>query len=77
MELAMDLVPMLRNFNETARYVDQGGGKRNGSFAIYLSPEHPDIEAWLRFEKRIQEMKTLERGIYSMVYGFRICSCCA
>ena len=31
------IVPMLRNFNETARYVDQGGGKRNGSFAIYLS----------------------------------------
>ena len=71
------LVPMLRNFNETARYVDQGGGKRNGSFAIYLSPEHPDIEAWLDLKKRTQVMKTLERGIYSTVYGFQIYSCYA
>ena len=37
------LVPMLRVFNETARYVDQGGGKRKGSFAIYLEPWHADI----------------------------------
>ena len=37
------IVPMLRVFNDTARYVDQGGGKRNGSFAIYLEPWHPDI----------------------------------
>lgn len=34
------IVPMLRNFNETARYVDQGGGKRKGSFAMYLGPWH-------------------------------------
>eukprot|EP00400_MALV-I_sp_L67-5_P000416 gene416-1081_t len=37
------LVPMLRVFNETARYVDQGGGKRKGSFAIYLEPWHADV----------------------------------
>ncbi|OLP92894.1 Ribonucleoside-diphosphate reductase large subunit [Symbiodinium microadriaticum] len=37
------LVPMLRNFNETARYVDQGGGKRKGSFAMYLEPWHADV----------------------------------
>ena len=37
------LVPMLRVFNNTARYVDQGGGKRHGSFAIYLEPWHGDI----------------------------------
>ena len=37
------LVPMLKVFNETARYVDQGGGKRKGSFAIYLEPWHADI----------------------------------
>ncbi len=37
------LVPMLRVFNDTARYVDQGGGKRNGSFAMYLEPWHADI----------------------------------
>jgi ribonucleoside-diphosphate reductase alpha subunit len=45
------LVPMLRVFNNTARYVDQGGGKRNGSFAIYLSPWHSDIESFLRLKK--------------------------
>jgi ribonucleotide reductase alpha subunit len=37
------LVPMLRVFNNTARYVDQGGGKRSGSVAIYLEPWHADI----------------------------------
>ena len=37
------LVPMLRVFNDTARYVDQGGGKRKGSFAVFLEPHHPDI----------------------------------
>ena len=37
------IVPMLRNFNETARYVDQGGGKRKGSFAMYLEPWHADV----------------------------------
>ena len=41
------IVPMLRVFNDTARYVDQGGGKRKGSFAIYLEPWHADIFDWL------------------------------
>lgn len=45
------LVPMLRVFNNTARYVDQGGGKRNGSFAIYLEPWHADIEHFLELKK--------------------------
>ena len=44
------LVPMLRNFNATARYVDQGGGKRNGSFAIYLEPWHADVEDFLKLK---------------------------
>jgi ribonucleotide reductase alpha subunit len=44
------LVPMLRVFNNTARYVDQGGGKRNGSFAMYLEPWHADIEEFLRMK---------------------------
>jgi ribonucleotide reductase alpha subunit len=43
------LIPMLGVFNKTARYVDQGG-KRNGSFAIYLEPHHPDIEAFLELK---------------------------
>ena len=45
------IVPMLRVFNSTARYVDQGGGKRNGSFAIYLEPWHGDIENFLDLKK--------------------------
>jgi ribonucleoside-diphosphate reductase alpha chain len=44
------IVPMLRNFNSTARYVDQGGGKRNGSFAIYMEPWHADIEDFLKLK---------------------------
>jgi len=44
------LVPMLRVFNNTARYVDQGGGKRNGSFAMYLEPWHADVEDFLKMK---------------------------
>ena len=53
------IVPMLRVFNTTARYCDQGGGKRNGSFAIYLEPWHPDIEDFLEMKKNHgdEEMK--------------------
>jgi ribonucleoside-diphosphate reductase alpha chain len=45
------LVPMLKVFNDTARYVDQGGGKRKGSFAIYLEPWHSDIYDFLDLKK--------------------------
>jgi len=45
------LVPMLRVFNDTARYVDQGGGKRNGSFAIYIEPWHADIIDFLHLKR--------------------------
>jgi ribonucleoside-diphosphate reductase alpha chain len=45
------LIPMLRVFNDTARYVDQGGGKRKGAFAIYLEPWHADIEEFLELKK--------------------------
>lgn len=53
------LVPMLRVFDATARYVDQGGGKRKGSFAIYLEPWHADIEDFLELKKNHgkEEMK--------------------
>ena len=44
------LVPMLRVFNNTARYVDQGGGRRNGSFAVYLEPWHADVEDFLKLK---------------------------
>ena len=46
------IIPMLRVFNNTAKYVDQGGGKRNGSIAIYMGPEHPDIENFLEAKKK-------------------------
>ena len=45
------LIPMLRVFNNTARYVDQGGGKRNGSFAMYLEPWHADVEDFLKMKQ--------------------------
>ncbi|MEM7361837.1 MAG: ribonucleoside-diphosphate reductase subunit alpha [Bacteroidota bacterium] len=45
------IVPMLRNFEMTARYVDQGGGRRKGSFAIYLEPWHNDIFDFLELKK--------------------------
>jgi ribonucleoside-diphosphate reductase subunit M1 len=45
------LVPMLRVYNDTARYIDQGGNKRNGSFAIYLEPWHADIFEFLELKK--------------------------
>ncbi|DBA04314.1 TPA: hypothetical protein N0F65_002076 [Lagenidium giganteum] len=45
------IVPMLRVFNDTARYVDQGGGKRKGSFAIYMEPWHADIFEFLDLKK--------------------------
>lgn len=45
------IVPMLRVFNDTARYVDQGGGKRKGSFAVYLEPWHADVFEFLDLKK--------------------------
>lgn len=53
------IVPMLKVFNDTARYVDQGGGKRKGSFAIYIEPWHADIFDFLQLRKNsgIEEMR--------------------
>ena len=51
MGISNGIVPMLRVFNNTARYVDQGGGKRNGSFAIYIEPWHGDILEFLEMKK--------------------------
>ena len=45
------IVPMLKVFNDTARYVDQGGGKRKGSFAMYIEPWHADIMSFLDLKK--------------------------
>lgn len=58
------IVPMLRVFNSTARYVDQGGGKRNGSFAIYLEPWHNDIEEFLEMRKNHGDEEMRARDLF-------------
>jgi len=58
------IVPMLRVFNNTARYVDQGGGKRNGSFAIYLEPWHGDIFNFLELKKNHGDEETKARDLF-------------
>jgi ribonucleotide reductase alpha subunit len=55
---------MLRVFNNTARYVDQGGGKRNGSFAIYLEPWHADIEEFLEMKKNHGDEEMKARDLF-------------
>ena len=63
------IVPMLRVFNNTAKYVDQGGGKRNGSFAIYLEPWHADIEVFLQMRKNHGDEELKARDLF---YGLWI-----
>jgi ribonucleoside-diphosphate reductase alpha chain len=58
------LVPMLRVFNDTARYVDQGGGKRKGSFAIYLEPWHADIYDFLDLKKNHGKEEMRARDLF-------------
>ena len=58
------IVPMLRVFNNTARYVDQGGNKRNGSFAIYLEPWHADIEDFLEMRKNHGDEELKARDLF-------------
>jgi ribonucleotide reductase alpha subunit len=62
------LVPMLRVFNNTARYCDQGGGKRNGSFAIYLEPWHADIEDFLELKKNHGDEELKARDLFYAVW---------
>ncbi|KNH05398.1 origin recognition complex subunit 1 cell division cycle 6 [Perkinsela sp. CCAP 1560/4] len=63
------IVPMLRVFNDTARYVDQGGGKRKGSFAIYLEPWHADIMDFLNLKKNTGKEEIRARDLF---YGLWI-----
>jgi len=58
------LVPMLRVFNNTARYVDQGGGKRKGSFAMYLEPWHADIFSFLDLRKNFGSEEDRARDLF-------------
>ncbi len=58
------IVPMLRVFNDTARYVDQGGGKRKGAFAIYLEPWHADIFSFLDLRKNHGKEEMRARDLF-------------
>ena len=67
--LSTGIVPMLRVFNNTARFINQGG-KRNGSFAIYLEPWHPDIEDFLEMRKNHGDEEMRARDLF---YALWIC----
>jgi len=58
------IVPLLRVFNDTARYVDQGGGKRKGSFAIYLEPWHADVFDFLDLKKNTGKEESRARDLF-------------
>jgi ribonucleoside-diphosphate reductase subunit M1 len=58
------ITPMLRVFNDTARYVDQGGGKRKGAFAIYIEPWHADIFEWLDLRKNHGKEEQRARDLF-------------
>ena len=58
------ILPMLKVFNNTAKYVDQGGGKRNGSIAIYLEPWHADVEMFLQMRKNHGDEELKARDLF-------------
>ena len=58
------IVPMLRVFNDTARYVDQGGGKRKGSFAMYIEPWHADVFDFLDLKKNHGKEESRARDLF-------------
>ncbi len=58
------IIPMLRVFNDTARYVDQGGGKRKGAFAVYLEPWHADIFDFLQLKKNHGKEELRARDLF-------------
>jgi ribonucleoside-diphosphate reductase alpha chain len=62
------IVPMLKVFNNTAKYIDQGGGRRNGSFAIYLEPWHADIEMFLQMRKNHGDEELKARDLFYAVW---------
>jgi ribonucleoside-diphosphate reductase alpha subunit len=64
------IIPMLRVFNDTARYVDQGGGKRKGAFAVYLEPWHADVFEFLDLRKNHGKEEMRARDLF---YALWIC----
>jgi ribonucleotide reductase alpha subunit len=65
------IIPMLRVFNNTARYVDQGGNKRPGAFAIYLEPWHADIFEFLDLKKNTGKEEGRARDLF---YALWVCT---
>lgn len=64
------IIPMLRVYNDTARYVDQGGGKRKGAFAVYLEPWHADVFEFLELRKNHGKEEMRARDLF---YALWIC----
>jgi len=62
------IIPMLKVFNETARYVDQGGGKRKGSFAMYIEPWHDDIYDFLELKKNTGKEEMRARDLFFAIW---------
>lgn len=62
------IIPMLRVFNDAARYIDQGGGKRKGSFAVYLEPWHADIYAFLDLRKNTGKEEVRARDLFTALW---------
>lgn len=62
------IVPMLRVFNDVARYVDQGGGKRPGAYTIYLEPWHADFEDFVRLSRKTGVEEKLTRDLFTAVW---------
>jgi len=58
------IIPMLRVYNDTARYVDQGGGKRKGAFAVYIEPWHPDMMEFLDLKKNHGKEEMRARDLF-------------
>ena len=63
------LIPMLRVFNNTARFVSQGGGKRQGSFAVYLEPWHGDIFEFLDLKKNHGKEEARARDLFYALWS--------
>ena len=63
------IIPMLRVFNDTARYVDQGGGKRKGAFAVYLEPWHSDIFEFLQLKKNHGKEEMRARDLFFAIWA--------
>lgn len=63
------IIPMLKVFNETARYVDQGGGKRKGSIAVYLEPWHADIFSFLDIRKNHGKEEMRARDLFTALWA--------